>query len=59
MTRVQICIELDEDVYKSYQLEAARREVSVESLVEQTVHALLEELKRDQDEGTDHPIIPA
>ena len=59
MTRVKICIELDEEVYRSYQLEATRREVSVESLVEQTVHALLAELKRERDEGTDHPIIPA
>ena len=59
MTRVQICIELDEDVYKSYQREAARRDVTVEALVEQTVSTLLEELARDQDEGTDHPVIPA
>jgi len=59
MTRVRICIELDEELYKSYQLEAARRGVSVESLVEQVVHTLLDELRREQDEGTDHPIIPA
>ncbi len=59
MTKVQICIELAEEIYRGYQREAERRNVTVESLLEQTVNNLLEELIREEDEGTDHPIIPS
>ena len=59
MTRVQICIELAEAVYRAYEREAERRGVKVEELVEQTVNTLLKEVARDEEEGTDHPVIPA
>ena len=59
MTRVQICIELSEAVHRAYQREAERRGVTVEELVEKTVNTLLEEVAREEEEGTDHPVIPA
>ena len=59
MTKVKICVELSEAVYREYEREAKRREVSVEQLLEQTVHALLKENEREEQEGTDHPVIPA
>jgi len=58
MTKVEICIELAQEVYLGFQREAERRGVTVESLVEKTVNGLLEELQREEEEGTDHPIIP-
>ena len=59
MTKVKICIELAKDVYHAYELEAEREKVTVESLVEQTVNNLMGDLIRDEEEGTDHPVIPA
>jgi hypothetical protein len=58
MTKVQIWVELSDDVFVAYEREAQRREVPVETLVEQTVNVLLEELERDEKEGTDHTIGP-
>ncbi|MHC4079015.1 MAG: hypothetical protein ACYTGW_05495 [Planctomycetota bacterium] len=58
MTKVQIWVELSDDVFVAYEREAQRREVPVETLVEQTVNVLLEELERDEKEGTDHTIAP-
>lgn len=59
MTKVQIWVELSDDVFTAYEREAQRREVPVETLVEQTVNVLLEELERDEKEGTDHTIAPS
>ncbi len=58
MTKVEIRIELAREIYVGYQREAERRGVTVESLVEQTVNGLLRELQLEEEEGTDHPIIP-
>ncbi len=58
MTKVEIRIELAREIYVGYQREAERRGVTVESLVEQTVNGLLKELQREEEDGTDHPIIP-
>jgi hypothetical protein len=33
--------------------------VEVEALVEQTVNCLLQELEREENEGTNYPIIPS
>jgi len=59
MTKVQICVELSDDVFVAYEREAQRREVPVETLVEQTVDVLLKELERDEKQGTDHTIAPS
>ena len=59
MPTVRICVDINEEHYRAYQDEAQRRGVSVEDLVQQMVQGLVEELDRDEREGTDHPIIPA
>jgi len=59
MTTVRICVEIPEEQYRAYQDEAVRRGVTVEDLVQQMVQGLVEELDREEREGTDHPIIPA
>jgi len=59
MPTVRICVDITEDHLRAYQGEAKRRGVSVEDLVQQMVQGLVEELDRDEREGTDHPIIPA
>jgi len=59
MTKVQICVDLTEQDYRKYEREAERRGVTVESLLEQTIRALLEEVHQEEAEGTDHPIFPA
>jgi hypothetical protein len=57
--KVRICVDLPEDHYRAFEDEAKRRGVPVETLVEQTVQGLIRELEREEEEGTDHPIIPA
>jgi hypothetical protein len=59
MPTVRVCVDITEDHFRAYQDEAGRRGVSVEELVQQMVQGLVEELDRDEREGTDHPIIPA
>jgi hypothetical protein len=59
MPTVRVCVDITEDHFRAYQDEATRRGVTVEDLVQQMVQGLVEELDRDEREGTDHPIIPA
>jgi hypothetical protein len=59
MPTVRICVDISEEHFRAYQDEARRRGVSLEDLVQQMVQGLVEELVRDEREGTDHPIIPA
>jgi len=59
MPTVRVCVDITEEHFRAYQDEAARRGVTVEDLVQQMVQGLVEELDRDEREGTDHPIIPA
>ena len=59
MPTVRICVDISEEHFRAYPDEARRRGVSVEDLVQQMVQGLVEELDRDEREGTDHPIIPA
>ena len=59
MRTVRVCVEIPEERYRAYQGEAERRGTTVEHLVEQVVHGLLQELDREEREGTDHPIIPS
>ena len=58
MTKVRICADMPEDLYRRLCQEAERRGVTVESLVEQTVNGLIEELDQEEREGTDHLITP-
>ena len=58
MRKVRVCIELADERYRSFESEARRRGVSVESLLEQMVAGLLRELEQEEDDGVDHPIIP-
>jgi hypothetical protein len=59
MPTVRVCVEIPEERYSAYEGEAERRGTSVENLVEQVVNGLLQELEREEREGTDHPIIPS
>jgi hypothetical protein len=59
MRSVRVCVEIPEERYRAYESEAERRGTTVERLVEQVVHGLLEELDQDEREGTDHLIIPS
>ena len=58
MARIRIWVELPDHSLRAYENEARRQNVPVESLVEQTVNTLLEELETEEDEGTDHPVTP-
>ncbi len=53
MHSVQVLAELSDEMYHAYEGEAARRGVSVESLIQQTVNCLLQELEQEELEGTD------
>ena len=59
MRKVQIRAELSDELYHAYEGEARRRGVEVETLVEQTVNCLLQELEREENEGTNFPIVPS
>lgn len=58
MQRVQVWAQLSEETYHAYECEARRRGVTIETLVEQTVNCLLEELEREENEGTSF-IVPS
>lgn len=59
MQKVRVCIELEDERYRSLASEANRREVTVSSLVERMVQGLLKDLEQQEREGTDHPITPS
>ena len=59
MSKVRICVDLNEGELRAYQEEAKRRGTSVESLVEEMVKRLIQEVQRQENEGTDHPIRPS
>ena len=56
MTKVRICVELNEQHYHDLEREAKRRGVPIETLVEQSVNKLIEDFETEVEEGTDHPI---
>ncbi len=58
MTRIQIWVEISDKEFHAYEREAERTGESVEDLVGKSVNTLLQEMERDEEEGTDHPIIP-
>ena len=59
MRKVQVWVELSDETFHAYEGEARRRGVEVETLVEQTVNCLLQELEREENEGINYPIIPS
>jgi hypothetical protein len=59
MRKVRVWAALSDEAYHSYEGEARRRGVEVETLVEQTVNCLLQELEQEENEGTDFPIVPS
>lgn len=59
MRTVRVCVEIPEERFRAYESEAERRGTTVEHLLEQVVHGLLEELEQEEREGTDHLIIPS
>ncbi len=58
MRRVRVWAQLSDEAYHAYEGEARRRGVEVERLVEQTVNCLLQELEREENEGTGYPLFP-
>jgi len=54
---VQVYVELSDKDYRLYEDEAMRCGVTVKALVQQMVQGLVQEMKRAEQEGTDHPII--
>jgi hypothetical protein len=59
MHEVQVKVRLDHLRYMALVEEAKCQEIEVEILVERFVQGLIRDLTRDEDEGTDHPIVPA
>jgi uncharacterized protein YicC (UPF0701 family) len=57
MAQVHICIELTEQALRSFEAEARREGVTLQSLLERTVNGLLREMEGEEEAGTDHPII--
>lgn len=51
MHRVNVWAELSDQHYQAYEAEAARRGVTVEELVQQTVNCLLKELEQEEENG--------
>ena len=56
MTKVRVCVELEDGHYRSLASEAERRGVSVESLVERMTQQLIVELEEEERQDPDHPI---
>lgn len=57
MSKVHICVDVTEEALRAFEAEARREGVTVQSLLEKTVNGLLRDMEREEDEGTDHPII--
>ncbi|MBI5709493.1 MAG: hypothetical protein HZC42_04200 [Candidatus Eisenbacteria bacterium] len=57
MSKVHICVDVTEEALRAFEAEARREGVTVQSLLEKTVNGLLRDMEREEEEGTDHPII--
>ena len=57
MPKVKVEVELTEDHYRDMTLEAERRHVTVQSLVQQMTQELVRELEQEEQDGTDHPVL--
>ena len=58
MRKVQVWAELSDETFHAYEGEARRRGVKLETLVEQTVNCLLQDMEREENEGTSF-IVPS
>jgi hypothetical protein len=59
VSRVQVCVDLEERHYRALVAEADRRGVEVRSLVERMMQGLLDELEREERDGEQFPVIPS
>ncbi len=59
MSKVHICVDLEETALRSFEAEARREGVPVKELLERTINGLLRDMEKEEEEGTDHPIIPS
>jgi hypothetical protein len=57
MSKVNICVEIGEEALRAYETEARTEGITVQSLLERMVNGLLRDMEREEEEGTDHPII--
>jgi len=57
MAQVHICIDLNETDLRSFEAEARREGMTLQGLLERMVNGLIRDMQRDEEEGTDHPII--
>ena len=58
MSKVKICVEIDEPDLRQYRIEAKRRGTTVEQLIEKMVNGLIQEMREEENLGTDHDITP-
>ena len=57
MTKVSVCIDIEEEKFRAYEHEAERRGVSVENLLTSCLQRMFEEQdERLRDEEESHPI---
>jgi hypothetical protein len=57
MSKVNVCVEIDEEKYRAYEAEAKRQGTTVEELLRRSIRLMFieqEERLRDEEEG--HPI---
>ncbi len=57
MSKVHICVDLTEESLRSFDAEAKREGVTLQTLLERMVNGLLRDMEREERDGTDHPII--
>ncbi len=57
MSKVHICVDLTEESLRSFDAEAKREGVTLQTLLERMVNGLLRDMEREEHDGTDHPII--
>jgi len=58
MTKVTVCVDLEEARYRAYSEEARRRGLSLEELLDRVIRRLFAEQARSvREEEADHPIV--
>ena len=57
MSKVHICIDLSDAALRSFEAEARREGVTLQSILERTVNGLIRDMEHEEEAGTDHPII--
>jgi hypothetical protein len=57
MSKVNVCIDIDEEKYRAYEAEAKRQGKSVEELLQRCIRLMfIEQEERLREEEEDHPI---